>query len=1039
MDYLLGLDIGSASIGWALLSLDGGRPAGILRTGVRVFESGMEGDIEAGQAESRGIKRRAMRALRRLTERRARRMRKLLGLLQRNGLLPPGAPGEILPALDRELQRKHGSRIGDAHPPYGGPPALAHTLPYWLRARALDQRLEPHELGRALYHLAQRRGFLSNRRAPKKKDEKPGEVQGGISDLQARMAQAGARTLGEYFASLDPQQERIRNRYTSRRMYEDEFDMIWSAQAAWHSAILTDDLKARVHRAIFYQRPLQKQAGLIGHCELEPEHRRAPWALVLSQRFRLLQQVNNTRVITPQGEERPLTPDERTALIQKLETDGDVTFAAARRALRLPRGTSFNWESGGEKRFLGNRTNDKLAAVFGPRWWELSADERDRVVEDLLSFEKEDALARHAANVWALPQEASDKLAKLELEAGYCRHSRQALRKLVPLLEQGLTYMEAADQAYPHHRDHLEAMDALPPVSAAVPELRNPAVYRALTELRRLVTAVVGRYGKPSFIRIELARELRKPARQRRETWKRNRANEQARQQAAARICAETGNEDSSPRDIQKILLADECNWHCPYTGKGISMPALVGPNPQFDTEHIIPFDRCLDDSFFNKTLCEVQENRARKRSRTPYEAYGADAHRYEEIIQRVRDFQGAAAWEKLRRFQLKETEGFENLVTRHLNDTKYAATLATQYLALLYGGLTDKSGKRRIQASSGGVTAHLRSFWGLNAILGPPETKSRDDHRHHAVDGVVIALTDAHAVKSLSDAARTNWRWWRADVPPPWEGFGDEVRQHIAATVVSHRTSRKVSGPLHEETIYSPPRDDEVRRSDGGRFVHVRKRLDALSLSDVPDIVDTVVRDRVAAKLEELGIPDPRKAFADSKNLPFLAARDGRRIPIKKTRIRRSESTFRVGSGPRERHVVSEVNHHIEVYETTDRDGNARWTREVVSQYEALRRLSTGEVVVRRKAVSGGRFVFSLACGETIELDDEARKRGLYVVRSVSKDPRVVYVHANDARKVDVMRKSDAWYRHSVEQLRKLNCRKVTVTPLGEVRTAHD
>ncbi|MFH0937844.1 MAG: type II CRISPR RNA-guided endonuclease Cas9 [Planctomycetota bacterium] len=204
--YILGLDAGVGSIGWAMLNADS---KSILRTGVRVFEAGVEGDIESGRDESRNLKRRQMRLQRRNLWRRARRLRKIFRLLQRATLLPAGEiktpqqRDELLKNLDRELLAlaTHANH--------------ANLLPYHLRARALDHQLDPREFGRALYHLAQRRGFLSNRKEAAKPDEKLGKVKQGIGEIWEGMKTKNARTLGEYFAGLDPQQRRIRQRWTA--------------------------------------------------------------------------------------------------------------------------------------------------------------------------------------------------------------------------------------------------------------------------------------------------------------------------------------------------------------------------------------------------------------------------------------------------------------------------------------------------------------------------------------------------------------------------------------------------------------------------------------------------------------------------------------------------------------------------------------------------------------------------------------------------------------------------------------------------------
>ena len=177
--YILGLDLGVQSVGWAMIDVDeGGNPCGIRRSGVRCFDSGVgsETEIASGKDESQNIKRRQMRQQRRQLWRRGRRLKKIFLLLQKAGLLPPGETRtpqqrhELLKRLDAELSKTYlpaNDRVA------------GHLLPYRLRALALDQPLPPFAFGRALFHLAQRRGFLSNRKSAAKDDEDSGDVKAG--------------------------------------------------------------------------------------------------------------------------------------------------------------------------------------------------------------------------------------------------------------------------------------------------------------------------------------------------------------------------------------------------------------------------------------------------------------------------------------------------------------------------------------------------------------------------------------------------------------------------------------------------------------------------------------------------------------------------------------------------------------------------------------------------------------------------------------------------------------------------------------------
>ena len=688
--YILGLDLGVQSVGWAMIDLDdAGNPCGIRRSGVRCFDSGVgsETEIASGKDESQNIKRRQMRLQRRQLWRRARRLKKIFLLLQKAGLLPPGETRtpeqrhELFKTLDAELSKTYlpaNDRVA------------GHLLPYRLRALALDQALPPFAFGRALFHLAQRRGFLSNRKSAAKDDEDSGDVKAGIADLWKKMEETKARTLGEYYSKLDPEDQRIRKRWTARQMYLDEFEKIVAAQSPRHSA-LTEVSKEQIHDAIFRQRPLRSQKGLIGTCELEPDCRRAPRASVEAQRFRYLQKVNDLEIVTPDGEIwsliEPSHRDLRQKLIELLDTHAEVEFKSLRSKLGLkkPKGSdkdfTFNLEAGGEKRLKGNATAVKLRKILGDDYEKLSSEQLVGVVEDLLEYEKPDALARRLTNRYGIAPTKADDLADITLEPNYASLSREAMRKLLPLMEKGLRFAEAKKEVYGTNAGRLGLREFLSPVLDAVPQLRNPVVCRGLTELRKVVNALIREYGKPHRIRVELARDLKKSRQQREDLTKQNRENERTRDAARRKIAERLRCDENavSNFDILKVRLAEECNWECPYTGKSIPLESLIGKHSQFDIEHIIPFSRSLDNSFLNKTLCYHEENRSVKQNQTPHEAYSGDEKKWPEILSRVRRFRGSAAHQKLRKFQQKQLD--DDFAARMLQDTRYMSRLATEYL----------------------------------------------------------------------------------------------------------------------------------------------------------------------------------------------------------------------------------------------------------------------------------------------------------------------------------------------------------------------
>lgn len=1032
--YILGLDIGSNSIGWAVLALDEntGRPAGLARVGARVFQDHVNQGFETGAEEPPGQKRREMRGQRRLLDRRKRRLYKLARILQDAGLFPaddmnsPEQRHQFFTNLDKRIADELKSTPGGLTPL--PKPAM---LPYLLRAQALDNKLPLHHLARALYHLAQRRGFKSNRLFAPKKDEEHKKVEPAISELENKIKASGSRTLGEYFSKIDPAKEEkhIRRNYTGRKMFQDEFKEIWSKQQVYYPDVLTDALKAVIDRAIFFQLPMKSSKHLIGKCELEPDRARAPWGLLAAQCFRLVQGVINARLVTPQHEIRELTPEQRAALIDALEENEEVTLTQAKDIIGVSRSHRFKIEKGGEKKFKGNKTAAALKAIFGDRWKTFDPREREALVEDLRSLKSKEALARRGMKAWGLSSEQAAKFAAIQLEKGYCRHSRQALAKLLPHMEAGVPYATAKLKEY-GERPLPPPADTLPPVAKAIPELRNPVVSRALTEARKVVNNLIQVYGKPAEVRIELAREMKKSHKERENITLQNRKNQERRNAAKERIIKETPIAEPSQKDIEKLRLADECDFTCPYTGDRFSMAQLF--SPAVEVEHIIPRSRCLDDSFSNKTLCFVSANRD-KHNRTPYEAYGDQPDHWKEILDRVEGFKGDFRDAKLTRFRMKEEDAqLESFTHRQLNDTRYAATLARKYLGLLYG----PAALNCVQVGRGDITGFLRGIWKLN-FLGGGE-KKRDDHRQHAVDAVVITLTDAKAFQDLGravDQAEKSGRERRIIFSPPWEGFQGQVREAVLTMIVSHRVTRKVSGPLHEETYYRGLGQEPGK-------VRIRKRLGSkqsgLTEAEIKRIIDCRVRKLVQEKLAALGEPNPQKAFADENNLPHLPNKNGRPVPIRKVRIEIPLTTFPLGKGMRQRYVVSKSNHHLEILETMNRRGQKQWeAAPPVTLHEAFRRSKTGEPIVKKDHGPDRRFLFTLAPGEIIELDQE-NGRVLFRVRSVS-EGEIAFVSLTDARKKEDIKKSHQWGRKSANGLKELNCRKVVITPLGEVRRASD
>ncbi|PKK89906.1 MAG: type II CRISPR RNA-guided endonuclease Cas9 [Candidatus Wallbacteria bacterium HGW-Wallbacteria-1] len=1050
-EIILGLDLGTNSVGWALVGLNKFKPSCIVDMGSRIFESVVnKSDYEKGQGETKAAERRGKRMARRLTTRRRRRKIRVFRRLQENKLLPEGESTTVLQSLDQELRAKY----------FAGEkkiPALEHTLPYYLRALALDQQLPLHEIGRAIYHLAQRRGFKSNRKTAKS-DKDDGTIKSSIAELRQKITDQGARTLGEFFSKMDPTIERIRQKYTHRDMYETEFDAIISSQKQYYPHIFNETFTKQIKGDIFFQRPLKSAKGSVAFCSLEPKSRRAPIASLEAQKFRILHMVNSTAIISPHsGQSISLKPEQRAVIIAELEK-GSLTFANAKKLLGMPRTAKFNWETGGEKKFKGHTVNETMSSIFGDGWFHISKDKQNEAIADLLSYQDDQALFKRAKNYWKLNDESAGKMSVSVLEEGYSAHSRKALQKLLPLMEEGQDYSTARKTVYPESFIAGTGLDILPQARTILTSLRNPVVERTLNEVRKIVNGIIKKYGKPYAITIELSRDLKTNRKQKQESIKRMRELEKQRK-AAEQIIKESGISKPSRNDIEKYLLAEECGWSCPYTGMPISMKTLL-IEPSFDVEHIIPFSRCMDNSFNNKTLCHHHENRNIKKNKTPFEAYHG-TQKWEDILQRIAKFKYRGRYnQKLDRFKMANIENLDDFCSRQLNDTRYSSKLACKYLSVLYGGKSDSEHTMRIFTGNGRITSFLRGIWNLNTVLQGNGEDKRNDHRHHAIDALATALLTPKTIKALSEsAARTEgnpsvqWRRLFSAMEEPWSGFLDEARTKINVIITSHRANHKVNGPLHEETIYSRP----IKSNTGPALITIRKELSALSKDDINRIIDLRTKEIVINKLAEMNEDNPGKAFKEVCNHPvFATTPQGKTIPIHKVRISVNKNPQQLSSGSKERYILTGSNHHMEVFAVMDSNKNIlKWDARAVSMLEARRRLVNKESVVQRNHGPNTKFLFTLTNSDIIELDSENSAHGkeFYKIRGITEraDGAKVFdfCRINDARLKKAMQESDTEIgakggNRSIQfatphSLSKRHCRKVTITPLGEVRRSNE
>jgi len=372
--------------------------------------------------------------------------------------------------------------------------------PYALRAKALDHELSRWELGRALFHLTQRRGFLSNRKGAAKEDGTIFEGKKGSSIIPINLTQEsmeGFRTLGEYLHSIsfkpgeasDASRPRLRNRYTLRSMYLTEFEAIWERQQEFHPE-LGPDIKRELgdpeKGILFFQRPLRSQKSLIGKCTFERGRAKDPvldkWVesgkprCPIShpdfERFRTWQFINSLRA----GGEK-LSHTDRTTLFEEfLRKDGELTIKDLAKKLKHLSDKKFNYEDNDKR--PGCKTIARLSGLMGQQAWDAGGPEKQHELwHAFFSIQNEEQLEKYILGKGGLsslrwkefcyPKKTKKDDGKpqrkrtLQLEDGYANLSLKAIRNILPFLEEGYEYDHAVMMGGIRNAFGAKAWDAL--------------------------------------------------------------------------------------------------------------------------------------------------------------------------------------------------------------------------------------------------------------------------------------------------------------------------------------------------------------------------------------------------------------------------------------------------------------------------------------------------------------------------------------------------------------------------------------------------
>ena len=523
-------------------------------------------------------------------------------------------------------------------------------------------------------------------------------------------------------------------------------------------------------------------------------------------------------------------------------------------------------------------------------------------------------------------------------------------------------------------------------------KIANPTVHIGLNQVRTVVNALIKRYGHPSEVIVELARGLKQSQEQRKEEQKRQTDNQQRNKRMRAIIAdlLHTSPERVRVTDLQKMILWEELSFNvadrrCPYSGVQISTQMLF--SEQVEIEHILPFSQTLDDSLNNKTVATRQANRI-KGNRTPAQAaadFEAQGWNTTDMLQR------ASLMPKGKRYRFAQ-DGMaqwlskdKSFLARALNDTRHLSRVAREYLSLICPQDT--------RVIPGRMTAMLRAKFGLNDILGLHGEKNRNDHRHHAVDACVIAVTDqAMLQRFANDSASAREKQLNKLVetmPLPWDSYREHVQRAIDNIWVSHKPDHGHEGAMHNDTAYGLL---------GGGRVQVRKTVEG-------------VRTREIAALKVIEFSDA-SASARHGLLP-----NGEPKPYKGYK--------------------GDSNYCMEIV----RNVKGKWEGEVVSTFEAYQLVRQhGLARLRHPAlsVSGRPLVMRLMIGDMLVLNVADNPKMLARITTLSGNGQIFMAAHNEAN-VDARNRDRAdpfgYVSKMAGSLQKAKGRHVSITSIGQLR----
>lgn len=963
MDLIFGLDLGIASVGWSVVDDENKR---IVDLGVRAFKAAETED----KGKSLNLVRRTSRLSRRRIYRRANRLNSLLNYLIKSGLI--SSKDEILnnehhenpwnlrvKGLDGVLSNNQLARI-IYH-------ICKHRGFYWSSSA---EETEDTEKGKIKKCLAQNSLALTNEHF-----RTIGET------ILNKYPDAQRNKADEYTKSI------------SRVLLNEELKQILTVQKeVFHNPLLTDDFfKAILGTGdkksgfLWKQKPpLQGEQLLkmVGHCRFEKDELRSPKANYFAERHVWLTKLLNLRIYSEDCEDRALTVEEISIVINKIyEQKSDIRYSSLTTAFVKsgiwPKNHQYKYKglnydqltsSKKKKKVEDTSTSEdsidtkKTAKKTNPEskifyksscyqnikdaymsnsleqeWNILSTqisqgnyDRYNRIAYILSIYKDDEEVKKHLLDCGE-KSEVAEALLKIRFN-GFSALSEKALKKIVPIMEQGKRFDVACSEAgYAHYKqsqDSKEKRKYLPPlfsgrepngtliINSELDDLpRNPVVMRVINQTRKVVNALVKKYGSPKSVHIELARDLSKTFEERIDIQKRQEEIKERRQKEQEEFDRIFGVGIRSGKNLEKYSLYKQQDCKSIYSGETIDLGRLFEQG-YVEVDHVLPYSRSFNDSQDNKVLVLTKENQ-NKGNMLPYEyfmSHNLDWNQFEARVLSNKKLRKNKRCNLLKKSLNRNSK--KEFLDRNLNDTRYACRFVKNFIDK-YLRLSDKADKSGCVVVSGQLTAYLRKHWGLN------KNRSEND-RHHAVDATVVACCSRRMVQLIGYWSKHKERQYLKDsqsdpdlesdeelllkksigsqklyFPYPWVKFRKELNLRVFSsdieklknelslfesyteediskvkTLFVSRAIQKIGrGALHADTVRS--QTEEMNKE---KVAVSRVKLSELSYDRISKIVDSDTRNKNLCNALKRRFEEYCKSN-DIKEISKLKAKDSAKI----------------------------------------------------------------------------------------------------------------------------------------------------------------